>query len=236
MASGAKKEELYGIGAVAKLTGLTDHTIRVWERRYAAVVAQRASNGRRVYKPADVEKLGLLKRLTDQGLSIGQIADYSVDELRARAQSLNEMVSAPVPDHIGVAILGEFLPNQFAAHLHDVAPVEVLVADNTRDRFIADFAGQYIFLICSRLLPHIFVTVSKFRISSFFTPISSHLALFSIYTSISSATPPLFVQYNCFRHASPDSTKQLLTSSSLIYYLCRLGRSARQSVRDSRWR
>jgi DNA-binding transcriptional MerR regulator len=147
MASGAKKEELYGIGAVAKLTGLTDHTIRVWERRYAAVVAQRASNGRRVYKPADVEKLGLLKRLTDQGLSIGQIADYTVDELRARTQSLNEMVSAPVPDHIGVAMLGEFLPNQFAAHLHDVAPVEVLVADNTRDRFIADFAGHSIDVI-----------------------------------------------------------------------------------------
>ena len=144
MAPKANKEELYGIGAVAKLTGLTDHTIRVWERRYAAVVAQRASNGRRVYEPADVEKLGLLKRLTDQGLSIGQIADYSIDELRERAQSLNEIASAPVPDHIGVAILGEFLPNQFAAHEHDVAPVDVLVADSNRDRFIADLTGHRI--------------------------------------------------------------------------------------------
>ena len=45
-------QQRYGIGAVAKLTGLTDHTIRVWERRYAAVVAGRAANGRREYTAA----------------------------------------------------------------------------------------------------------------------------------------------------------------------------------------
>ncbi len=144
MAAKASKEELYGIGAVARLTGLTDHTIRVWERRYSAVVAQRAPNGRRVYSPADVEKLGLLKRLTDQGLSIGQIAAHSVDELREQAQSLNEFASTPAPDHIGVAILGDFLPNQFAAHEQDLAPVDVLVADNNRDRFVADLTRQSI--------------------------------------------------------------------------------------------
>ena len=144
MAAKASKEELYGIGAVARLTGLTDHTIRVWERRYSAVVAQRAPNGRRVYKPADVEKLGMLKRLTDQGLSIGQIAGNSIDELREQAQSLNEFASAPAPEHIGVAILGDFLPNQFAAHGQDLGSVDVLVADNDRDRFAADLARQSI--------------------------------------------------------------------------------------------
>ena len=142
MAGKAGNKELYGIGAVAKLTGLTDHTIRVWERRYAAVVAQRVPNGRRVYTPTDVEKLGLLKRLTDQGMSIGQIAGFSIDELRKRAHSLSEMVSAPVPDHIRVAILGDFLPYQFAAHEQQIAPVDVCVADNNRDRFMADLTRQ----------------------------------------------------------------------------------------------
>lgn len=142
MAGTAGKNELYGIGAVAKLTGLTDHTIRVWERRYGAVVAQRAPNGRRLYTPADVDKLGLLKRLTDQGLSIGQIAGDSMDALRERAQSLSEFVTVPVPDHIGVAVLGDLLPSQFAAHEHDVAPVDVRVADNNKDRFMADLARE----------------------------------------------------------------------------------------------
>ena len=124
MAGNEGHEELYGIGAVAKLTGLTDHTIRVWERRYKAVVAQRAPNGRRVYTPLDVEKLGLLKRLTDQGLSIGQIAGNSVEELRERAQTVSDIQSAPLPARVGVAILGDFLPNQFAACNRDLAPVE----------------------------------------------------------------------------------------------------------------
>ncbi len=134
----SSSEHRYGIGAVAKLTGLTDHTIRVWERRYGAIVAQRAANGRRMYSPADVEKLGLLKRLTEQGLSIGQIAGDDVDELRERAQSLDEFVSAPLPDRISVAVLGDFLPNQFSMHKRDLAPVNVLVSDSNRDRFVAD--------------------------------------------------------------------------------------------------
>ncbi len=140
----SSSEHRYGIGAVAKLTGLTDHTIRVWERRYDAIVAQRASNGRRMYTPADVEKLGLLKRLTEQGLSIGQIARDSIDELRERAQSLDEIVSAPLPDRIGVAILGDFLPNQFSMHERDLAPMNVLVSDSNRDRFMADIRRQKI--------------------------------------------------------------------------------------------
>lgn len=131
-------EHRYGIGAVAKLTGLTDHTIRVWERRYSAVVAERAANGRRLYAPADVEKLGLLKRLTDQGLSIGQIAGESVAELRDRAEGMRAFVASPMPDRVRVAILGDFLPRQIMVHERDLAPVEVVLSDNNRERLIAD--------------------------------------------------------------------------------------------------
>ncbi len=140
----SSNEHQYGIGAVAKLTGLTDHTIRVWERRYSAVVAGRSANGRRVYGPEDVEKLGLLKRLTDQGLSIGQIAAESVDSLRERFQSINEIASAPLPDRIGVAILGDFLPGQFKLHEREISPVEIVVADDNRDTFVADLVRHSI--------------------------------------------------------------------------------------------
>lgn len=134
----SKNEHRYGIGAVAKLTGLSDHTIRVWERRYAAVVAERATNGRRVYGTTDVEKLSLLKALTDQGLAIGQIAGEDIDALRERVQSLGEMVHARLPDHVAVAVLGDFLPGQLSAHERDIAPVELVVADSDRASFIAD--------------------------------------------------------------------------------------------------
>jgi hypothetical protein len=137
---GHKQEHEYGIGAVAKLTGLTDHAIRVWERRYSAVVARRAANGRRVYGPADVEKLRLLKSLTDRGVSIGQIAGDNVDELRERVRNMSEIVSATIPEHVGVAVLGDLLPGLFADHARDVAPVQILLADSDRNTFVADLA------------------------------------------------------------------------------------------------
>ncbi len=136
----SSKEHRYGIGAVAKLTGLTDHTIRVWERRYGAVVAQRAANGRRVYEPDDVEKLGLLKQLTDHGLAIGQIAGDTIEALRDRLYNVSEMASTPLPKRIGIAVLGDFLPGHFAAHERDIAPVDVVIADDNRDTFVADLA------------------------------------------------------------------------------------------------
>lgn len=134
----SKQEHRYGIGAVARLTGVSDHTIRVWERRYGAVIAERAANGRRVYGPADVEKLGLLKTLTDQGLSIGQIAGEDLEALRDRVQSLGDIVQARVPDRIGIAVLGDFLPGQLTSRERDIAPMELLVADSNRESFIAD--------------------------------------------------------------------------------------------------
>lgn len=140
VAKSRKHEHEYGIGAVAKLTGLTDHAIRVWERRYGAVIAERAANGRRVYGSADVEKLRLLKSLTDRGVSISQIAGDTVDALRERVRSMSEIGSAAIPDHIAVAVLGDFLPGQAANHKLSIAPVEILLADDNRDTFVADLA------------------------------------------------------------------------------------------------
>ena len=140
----SKKDHRYGIGAVAKLTGLSDHTIRVWERRYDAVVAERAANGRRIYGPADVEKLGLLKTLTDQGLAIGQIAADSLEALRERVRDLGDIVQARIPDRVAVAVLGDFLQRQVAACDRDVAPVEFTMADNNRDSFVADLGRHEI--------------------------------------------------------------------------------------------
>ena len=138
----AQTDDHYGIGAVARLTGLTDHTIRVWERRYEAVVAQRAPNGRRVYTAADVEKLGLLKLLTDEGLAIGQIAGSSTAELRDRVRNMGQIGATATPDRIRVAILGDFLPGQIETSGQRLAPVEIIAADTSSDRVIADVSQQ----------------------------------------------------------------------------------------------
>ncbi|NIP89775.1 MAG: MerR family transcriptional regulator [Gammaproteobacteria bacterium] len=133
---------LYGIGAVARLTGLTDHTIRVWERRYAAVVAARAPNGRRQYTEADVQKLGLLKVLTDHGISISRVAADSIDELRERVDSLRDLAAGGEAAAVRVAVLGDFLPRQLLEHKGGTAPLDLCIADSSRERFAADLRQQ----------------------------------------------------------------------------------------------
>ncbi|MEO0578615.1 MAG: MerR family transcriptional regulator, partial [Pseudomonadota bacterium] len=64
-------DDAYSIGAVARLTGISTHALRIWERRYGTVVARRTETGRRIYSRRDVEKLSLLKLLVDHGFSIG---------------------------------------------------------------------------------------------------------------------------------------------------------------------
>ena len=143
----SKADRHYGIGAVAKMTGLTDHTIRVWERRYGAVETQRLPNGHRVYSAADVEKLGILKRLTDQGLSIGQIATSSVEQLRELVRSVSDLSASAAPEQIGLAVLGENLPSQLSRHGRDLSPLDLRVVDSNRDRFAADLGCQPVDLV-----------------------------------------------------------------------------------------
>jgi DNA-binding transcriptional MerR regulator/methylmalonyl-CoA mutase cobalamin-binding subunit len=69
------KSATYPIRAVSKQTGLSIDTLRAWERRYRAVVPQRTKRGR-VYTEADIHRLELLRRCTELGYSIGQIAKW----------------------------------------------------------------------------------------------------------------------------------------------------------------
>ena len=71
MSSKSTAEPGYNIGTVAGLTGLDPHTIRAWERRYAAVQPMRGPRGMRRYDDAAVTRLQLLKAVTDCGDTCG---------------------------------------------------------------------------------------------------------------------------------------------------------------------
>lgn len=75
------------IKAVALKTGLSPHVIRIWERRYQAVKPARSETNRRLYSDEDIERLYLLRKATEAGESIGQIADLTTVELRRLVNS-----------------------------------------------------------------------------------------------------------------------------------------------------
>lgn len=71
------------IQVVARRTGLTADVIRAWERRYKAIMPNRASNSRRMYSDSDVEKLILLRRAAAAGRRIGDVANFTIKQLRS---------------------------------------------------------------------------------------------------------------------------------------------------------
>lgn len=85
------KKGLYAIRYVSHRTGLTSHVIRAWEKRYKAVVPLRSSKNRRLYSEDDVQRLLLLKRVTDEGHNISHVAKLDSSELLELAQQDESM-------------------------------------------------------------------------------------------------------------------------------------------------
>jgi len=77
---------IYTIRYISQRTGLTPHVIRAWEKRYEAVVPHRSPKNRRLYSEEDVQRLQLLKKLTEAGHSISQVAPLDSKKLRDLAQ------------------------------------------------------------------------------------------------------------------------------------------------------
>lgn len=69
------------VRSVALRTGLSPHVIRVWERRYGTVTPSRSSGNQRLYTEADVERLALLKQVTDRGHSISRVTALPTEQL-----------------------------------------------------------------------------------------------------------------------------------------------------------
>ncbi len=89
-------EAQYPIQLVARLTGLSAYVIRIWEQRYRAVEPQRTATKRRLYSQRDIERLNLLRDVTQAGHSIGQVAQLPTDKLgNLLAASPNLQARAP---------------------------------------------------------------------------------------------------------------------------------------------
>lgn len=72
----------HAIQAVVQRTGLTAHVIRIWEKRYGVVAPERTDTNRRLYSDEQIERLRLLRQLTQAGQSIGTIATLPLERLR----------------------------------------------------------------------------------------------------------------------------------------------------------
>ena len=87
----------HSIAVVSRRTGITQLVLRAWERRYAAVTPTRTPTGRRKYTDYDVQKLTLLKELTNGGHRIGDVAHLSLKDLKELFREMGAIEAVPVP-------------------------------------------------------------------------------------------------------------------------------------------
>ena len=84
------------------MLGMPVATLRVWERRYRLTQPGLTPNGQRRYSADDVQRLALIKQLTDLGHAIGSLAPLDMPRLQrvaaTHAQALASSQRAERPD------------------------------------------------------------------------------------------------------------------------------------------
>jgi DNA-binding transcriptional MerR regulator/methylmalonyl-CoA mutase cobalamin-binding subunit len=95
----------YRIKRVAHLTGINPATLRAWERRYQLLTPRRSPAGYRLYTDEDIAILARIKRLIDEGLTIGEALE------RVR------LSSAPLAAHADGSLVDEVRRETVAALL-----------------------------------------------------------------------------------------------------------------------
>ena len=79
----------HSIKIVARRTGLSAHVIRIWEKRYGATAPERTATNRRLYSEEQIERLSLLRDITQAGHSISHVAKLPLAKLKALAAETN---------------------------------------------------------------------------------------------------------------------------------------------------
>ncbi len=85
----------YRSGAVARMVRMPVATLRIWERRYHVTAPATTATGHRLYSGADVQRLALLKQLTDLGHAIGSVATLDMTALREVAATHARTMATP---------------------------------------------------------------------------------------------------------------------------------------------
>jgi DNA-binding transcriptional MerR regulator len=91
----------FAVGAAARLTGLSAHVLRSWERRYSAVRPQRTPGGSRRYTESDLVRLRLLREAIEEGHPISALAPLSDAEIAGLLDTRSDASKLPFDEVLG---------------------------------------------------------------------------------------------------------------------------------------
>ena len=82
-----RKEQLWPMGAVTRRTGIGEHTLRAWERRFGFPKPLRLDSGHRRFSGEQVQHLLLIAKALESGYRAGDIVPLPLPELELLLQS-----------------------------------------------------------------------------------------------------------------------------------------------------
>jgi len=138
---------VHKIGAISSLSGVPTPTLRMWEIRYATFTPHKTEGRHRLYTDDDVLKATLLKRLTEQGHAISNIAklsSHALNNLLQKQQTSNQSKSRSLVQNqtvslavVGVTLAGRIESKKFTLSFNNNA---IRVTDIFND--LADALGS----------------------------------------------------------------------------------------------
>lgn len=83
MSQDSQQDNTLTIGQLSQLTGIGQHTLRVWERRYDALKVLRLPSGHRRYPHEEVKRLRAVASALDKGFRTRKVVNNSLEELES---------------------------------------------------------------------------------------------------------------------------------------------------------
>jgi DNA-binding transcriptional MerR regulator len=116
------------IREVADSLDLPQHVLRFWETRFPQIRPLKRAGGRRYYRPDDIERLRLIKRLLyDEGYTIKGVQKLFKEQ---GVQALSAVAQSPVGSSAEAASVAE--PHAGSAKDTDTRETQATLADDDR--------------------------------------------------------------------------------------------------------
>ncbi len=100
-------EQAWPMGAVTRRTGIGEHTLRAWERRFGFPKPCRLPSGHRRYSGEQVQQLVMIARALDAGYRAGDVVPLEIsalEELLRGAGLLESMVTAGTAEDVNALV------------------------------------------------------------------------------------------------------------------------------------
>lgn len=120
------------------MSGISEESLRIWERRYAWPRPRRSSGGARLYTTSDIERLVWVRRAMEHGFRPGAVVDKSAAELERLVARSGPARAAAADDTPTVAGAVEAVKEGDARALQDVLRRASMLLGGRR--FVVEFA------------------------------------------------------------------------------------------------